>query len=80
MQVILKDSEFDFEFFDLTDEDEELNQYRFDELLTSDRKRNFDLRKEIAWRVKLVKKDDVFTVIFSHHHAILDGWSIEVPK
>jgi amino acid adenylation domain-containing protein len=39
----------------------------------------FDLARPPLWRlVVLTLTDDEYQVVFTHHHAILDGWSVNV--
>jgi amino acid adenylation domain-containing protein len=49
---------------------------KIQDIILQDRKRPYNLSKDILFRVYLIKRGlDQYTVIVSHHHAILDGWS-----
>lgn len=46
-------------------------------LLTSDQEQGFDLTKAPLLRLQLIRKDtDIYQLVWSYHHMILDGWSI----
>lgn len=54
-------------------------QTRVVELQVSDRARGFDLSSPPLQRLNLVElASDRFTVIWTYHHLLLDGWSIPV--
>src|SRR5919197_122337 len=50
---------------------------RLDSLLTADRRRGFNLSEAPLMRLALVRMgEDSYRFFWSHHHAILDGWSV----
>jgi len=50
---------------------------RFDSFLQSDRKQNFALDQAPLMRLALFQVDeDVHRFVWSHHHLLLDGWSL----
>ena len=50
-----------------------------DRLLNEDRARGFDLAHAPLWRATLVRHTDTeHYLLLSHHHALLDGWSLPV--
>ena len=52
---------------------------RFDDFLDTDRKRGFDLSKVPPMRIFLIRTgDNQFEFVWSHHHALLDGWSVPI--
>jgi len=49
---------------------------RLAEFLRADRERGFDLARAPLVRISVLRReDDLTTVVWSSHHAILDGWS-----
>ncbi|MEF7613137.1 amino acid adenylation domain-containing protein [Aquincola sp. MAHUQ-54] len=49
----------------------------FDDWLAADRRQGFDLRRAPLARVHCLRlADDHHRVVFSHHHLLLDGWSL----
>ncbi len=63
-------------------QDQETDQqlaHRLDEYLDADRRRGFDLSKAPPMRIALIHTGgNRFEFIWSHHHAILDGWSVPI--
>ena len=52
-------------------------QLQLQELLTTDRERGFELSKAPLMRLTLVRLDALtHHFIWSHHHLLLDGWSV----
>ena len=52
---------------------------RLEALLDTDRSRGFDLGRAPLWRMTLIQTgDDTHYLVLSHHHALLDGWSLAV--
>ncbi|WP_164018189.1 non-ribosomal peptide synthetase [Pyxidicoccus trucidator] len=50
---------------------------RFAELQAEDRRRGFDLRNAPLMRMTAVRlADDTWRFLWSHHHLLLDGWSL----
>ncbi|WP_231640917.1 condensation domain-containing protein, partial [Nocardiopsis sp. NRRL B-16309] len=57
----------------------EEQQHRLDAYLRRDRAEGFDPRDVPQWRMMLARTaDDGYQLIWSAHHAILDGWSISL--
>lgn len=78
VQIVNKVDELDWRFIDLSDVklDEEQQILRIKELIKSDREEKYDLNKGRLFRLYLIRHSSHFyTFLFSHHHAILDGWS-----
>ena len=47
--------------------------------LTADRMRSFDLRRPPLMRLALIQTaETIFQVIWTHHHLLLDGWSVPI--
>ncbi|HEV7897842.1 MAG TPA: amino acid adenylation domain-containing protein, partial [Planosporangium sp.] len=52
---------------------------RLDELLEADRAEGFDLARAPLWRFTLIRTgDEAHHLVLSHHHALLDGWSLPI--
>lgn len=52
---------------------------QFRELLVADRRRGFDLSKAPLMRLLLLKSGrDQYRLVWSHHHILLDGWSVHL--
>ncbi|SEL65288.1 non-ribosomal peptide synthase domain TIGR01720/amino acid adenylation domain-containing protein, partial [Nitrosovibrio tenuis] len=52
---------------------------RLDDYLDADRRRGFELSKAPPMRIALIRTgDNQFEFIWSHHHALLDGWSVPI--
>ncbi|MFZ5515906.1 MAG: amino acid adenylation domain-containing protein [Candidatus Zhuqueibacterota bacterium] len=50
---------------------------RLHQFLETDRKQGFDLSEAPLMRVTLIQRsDDVFQFVWTHHHLLLDGWSV----
>ena len=53
------------------------HEHRLDGLLEEERRRGFDLTAAPLMRLKLVQlSDESYRFIWTHHHLLLDGWSI----
>ncbi len=55
------------------------HEQRLSTLLEAERRRGFDLSVAPLLRLKLVKRaDESHTLVWTHHHLLLDGWSIAI--
>ncbi len=78
VQVINKDQGIAFYFEDLSDATENEEQL-IKEFLENDRSKLFDLTKDPLMRVTLLKlSDSRYQMVWSHHHIIMDGWSLGI--
>ena len=76
VQIILKEIEFDFTYYDLSLIKEEEKKSQFKKITVEDIKRGFDLTKGPLFRIILCKwASEEYKVIISNHHIIYDGWS-----
>ncbi|MBC9934892.1 non-ribosomal peptide synthetase [Chitinophaga qingshengii] len=74
VQVILKERHIDFTFIDLSGEKEQDTSIQA--LRASDKKKGFDLGKDLLMRVTVLKlQDALYELIWNYHHIIMDGWS-----
>ncbi|HEX6293282.1 MAG TPA: amino acid adenylation domain-containing protein, partial [Herpetosiphonaceae bacterium] len=62
---------------DWRDRSAESQRAALDALLAADRTRGFDLTKAPLLRLTLIRMaDDRYSFVWSHHHIVLDGWSL----
>jgi amino acid adenylation domain-containing protein len=76
MQVVLKERSAVLCFEDLSGEPDA--ERRMAELKENDRRKGFDLRKDVLMRVTIVRLKDGYEFIWSCHHIIMDGWCIDI--
>lgn len=75
MQIVYKSREAEFTYLDIRDLGIEKEAY-IEQLVLEDRKRGFDLSKDILIRLFVVRMNErEYSLILSNHHIILDGWS-----
>lgn len=83
VQVIDKEASLEWKFVDLSEDKEQVRsedlsfqEMKLKAILEKDKLLGYKLHKGNLFRVTIVKqKVDLYTCIFSYHHAILDGWS-----
>ncbi len=77
IQIIYKNDQLDWHDIDLLDTkncDKEIERIQ-----QEDRLKKYDLENGCLFRIYLIKQsNNLFTCIFSNHHAILDGWSLPI--
>ncbi len=79
LQLVLKKRKPVLETFDLRHSDADGQNKRRQQLKLRDRRRGFQLDKDCLMRFTLLYlSDDLTEVIWSHHHIILDGWSLGI--
>jgi bacitracin synthase 3 len=79
LQIVLKQWRIDFTFIDLKGEVRGEAEARLAGLKEQDRARPFNLGRDPLTRVTVVSlADNEAEVIWSHHHIILDGWSVGI--
>jgi amino acid adenylation domain-containing protein/non-ribosomal peptide synthase protein (TIGR01720 family) len=77
LQVVHKNIKLPFDMEDWRPLAAAEQQARFDALLTTERRRGFDPGKAPLWHLTLVRTaDHVHRCLLTHHHALLDGWSL----
>ncbi|WP_025718553.1 non-ribosomal peptide synthetase [Paenibacillus sp. 1-18] len=76
LQCIIRTAELDGTFLDFAAEQPERQQEYIERWMAQDRNRRFDLSKP-AYRLALIQTaPEAWTVIWSYHHILLDGWSL----
>ncbi|HVG10760.1 MAG TPA: amino acid adenylation domain-containing protein [Thermoanaerobaculia bacterium] len=77
VQVVYRQVELPWREEDWRGLPEEAQRARFDALLVGDRRLGFDLDRPPLMRVTLVRLGDrAWRFLWSHHHLLLDGWSL----
>jgi len=77
VQVIDKVGKLDWRYIDLSNEPDQ--EIRIRQIQEADRNERYSLEEGNLFRVYIIKqKNDLYTSIFSNHHAIIDGWSIPI--
>ncbi len=75
LQVVLKKRDAFLEQLDIAHLPEEEKAARIQLLQEEDRRRGFDLSKDMLMRMMLVKThEERYRFIWSHHHILMDGW------
>ncbi len=79
MQILLKKRELKINFEDISHlSAAEAGDY-VDYFVEQDRAKGFDLTKDMLIRISLLKMDkDLFRLVWSHHHIIMDGWCLGI--
>lgn len=78
MQIVYKSREGEFTYLDIRDLKVDKEAY-IEQLVLEDRKRGFDLSKDILIRLFVVRMNErEYSLIVSNHHIILDGWSFGI--
>src|SRR6185436_18353837 len=76
LQAVMKTAAVAFTFRDMSGVPAARRQEAVDGYLSEDRARGFDLRREAALRVAVLRFEDRrHVVVWSFHHILLDGWS-----
>ena len=77
MQIIDGDQSLQWQFLDYSKTVTQERAKAIDELLEEDRKHKYDLEIGNLFRVYFIKQQEKkFSMLFSCHHIILDGWSL----
>ncbi|MGE0446219.1 MAG: amino acid adenylation domain-containing protein [Vicinamibacterales bacterium] len=81
LQVILRTRAVPVETCDLLQLDGLEQEARLAAERDADRRRGFDLARDPLVRVRLFKlADQAWELLWSHHHIVLDGWSVGVVQ
>nr|WP_237712558.1 non-ribosomal peptide synthetase [Paenibacillus elgii] len=76
VQCVVQAAEPDWTVEDIASQPADRQQEYFERWMTLDRERRFDLRRP-AYRLALIRSGpEEWTVVWSYHHILLDGWSL----
>jgi amino acid adenylation domain-containing protein/thioester reductase-like protein len=79
VQVIDQKGNLDWKFLDLSLQSMSNQKIRLEQLQKNVNQELYSLESGSLFRIYMVKqKEDLYTCIFSNHHAILDGWSYPI--
>mgnify|MGYP006277890017 CR=1 FL=1 len=76
LQVVLNDVDFEIRFEDWREKSPHQQQTELQGILEQDRQSGFVLTEAPLMRIMLFQlQDELFKMVWSHHHLLLDGWS-----
>jgi amino acid adenylation domain-containing protein/non-ribosomal peptide synthase protein (TIGR01720 family) len=79
IQVVRQEVEVKMSRDDWTQFSHERQEEFLEEYLRRDRERGFDFKYAPLLRLALFRKsDEVYVFVFSHHHLLIDGWSLSI--
>ncbi|AEI43017.1 non-ribosomal peptide synthase/polyketide synthase [Paenibacillus mucilaginosus] len=79
LQLILKEREPELSVVDLRGLTAQEQGARSDSAVQSDRGRGFDLSRDVLIRFTVLRTgDDAFTLLWTHHHILMDGWCLNL--
>ncbi|MFZ5987147.1 MAG: amino acid adenylation domain-containing protein, partial [Bacillota bacterium] len=79
LQGVLKKREIQICYEDISSNCEEIKDTFIMNFKTQDRKRGFDISKDVLIRVSVIKlSQQLYKIICSVHHIIIDGWSLGI--
>ena len=79
LQVVLKKRYSKVLSEDISGYDKNQKEAYISEYIEKDKEKGFDLTKDVLMRMSVLKTDyDLYTVIWSHHHIVMDGWCLGI--
>ncbi|MDQ5921838.1 MAG: hypothetical protein QG673_1897, partial [Pseudomonadota bacterium] len=76
VQIVDKNAQLDWRYFNLVGQDYESQQYRINKIAVEDRYEPYNLSEGNLFRIYLIQQSEFeYYCILSSHHAIIDGWS-----
>lgn len=79
LQVVVKDARLRVEFQDLRALAEERREPVRSEIMKLQRTTPFNLNRDLLMRFFVIRRaDDLYDVVWTHHHLLLDGWSVAI--
>ncbi|SFB46080.1 non-ribosomal peptide synthetase, partial [Clostridium frigidicarnis] len=79
MQIVKYKAEGKVYYKDLTDLSSNDKEIAIKNLIDKDRKKGFNLFKDLLMRVFILKLDDInYRLIWSNHHILMDGWCTSI--
>jgi NRPS condensation-like uncharacterized protein len=81
VQVVQRTARLPRQILDWRDLDPDGQDARLRQLAADDRRQGFDLSRAPLLRVRVIRTaEDAWLVLWSFHHILLDGWSIQLVK
>ncbi|MCK4257390.1 MAG: amino acid adenylation domain-containing protein, partial [Halanaerobiales bacterium] len=78
-QVVLSERNAEIYFEDISDMAKEEKEQFIEDFKAKDRKKVFNLLKDLLMRISVLKVDDeIYKVVWSHHHILMDGWCMGI--
>lgn len=79
LQVVLSERVAKLFYEDISGMDEDAQQSHLDLFREQDKKKGFDLAKNILTRISVFRRScSEYAVIWSHHHILMDGWCLGI--
>lgn len=79
VKVVMEHVEIPVFYDDISEKTQKEKEACINEFLVEDGKKRFEFEGDILWRLNFIKiGPDDYYVVWSVHHAILDGWSVSV--
>ncbi len=79
VQCVFDNVNMPYQEFDFSDFPSEEIKAKTQDFLTKDRHTGFDLSTAPLMRITMIKTgDDSYKMVWTHHHIILDGWSVSI--
>lgn len=79
LQVVVKERKIEFHYNDIRSLSEDEQHRHLNDFKQRDRKRSFDLSKDVLMRINIFQtNENDFYVVWSHHHILIDGWSLGI--
>jgi gramicidin S synthase 2 len=78
-QVVLKERTAPVKFYDISGLDRQgMNEF-IEDFLAQERKKGFNLSKDIPFRASMLKMTDQrYLLVFGMHHIVMDGWCLGI--
>uniref|UniRef100_UPI000B29B220 non-ribosomal peptide synthetase n=1 Tax=Abyssisolibacter fermentans TaxID=1766203 RepID=UPI000B29B220 len=78
-QVVIKKRKAKISFNDISHQEENKKAKFIEAFKEEDRKKGFDLEKNVLMRISIIKiQEEGYKLIWSHHHIIMDGWCLGI--
>ncbi len=79
VKVVMEEIGLPVYYDDISGKSQKEKEAWINDFLVEDGKRRFEFEGEILWRLNFIQlSPDDYYVVWSVHHAILDGWSVSV--
>jgi amino acid adenylation domain-containing protein/non-ribosomal peptide synthase protein (TIGR01720 family) len=79
LQVVIKEASIKVDFQDLRSLSEQKRVSVKEEITLLQRKTPFNLSRDLLMRLLVLRRgEDVYDVVWTHHHLLLDGWSVGI--